>query len=72
MGQHKIHKYLHYRVPRMKREMTWENIWRDNSWKLPQHGKGNNQPCTGSRESPRGDKSKEEHTEPHGNQTDKN
>ena len=23
------------------KEMVWENFWRDYSWKVPQHGKGN-------------------------------
>ena len=54
------------------RERTWENIWRDNSWKLPKHGKGNSQPSPGSTMSPRQDKPKEKHTETHSNQTDKN
>jgi len=29
----------------------WENIWIDNSRKLPQHGKGNSQPSPGSTKS---------------------
>ena len=57
-------------VQKEKRERTWENIWRDNSWKLPEHGKGNSQPSPGSTECPRKDKP-EEHTEPHGNEIDK-
>ena len=24
-----------------KKKRVWENFWRDYSWKLPQHGKGN-------------------------------
>ena len=44
-----------------QRERTWENIWRDNSWKLGQASPGNT-------ESPRKDKPKEEHS----NQTDRN
>ena len=55
-----------------ERKRTWENIGRDNSWKLPEYGKGNSQPSPGSTESPRQDKHKEEHTETHSNQTDKN
>ena len=35
-----------------KRERTWENIWRNNSWKLPHHEKANSQPNPGSTESP--------------------
>ena len=34
-----------------ERERTWENIWRDNSWKIPWHGKGNNQQTPESTES---------------------
>ena len=45
--------------------MTWEDIWRDNSWKRPLNGKGNSQPCPGSIQSPRKDKPKEEHTKAH-------
>ena len=49
---------------------TQKIIWRDNSWKFPQHGKGNSQSSSGSKKSPRQDKPKEEHTETHSNQTD--
>ena len=59
-------------VPEEKREGTWENIWRDKSWKLPQHGKGKSQQSPESIECPRQDKPKEEHTKTHSNQTDKN
>ena len=64
---------IHYRCPewRRKRIRTWQNIWLDNSWKLPQHRKENNQPSSGSTESPRQDKHKE-HTETYNNETDKN
>ena len=55
-----------------ERERTWENIQRDNSRKLPYHGTGNSQPSPGSTKSARQDKAKEEHTETHSNQTDKN
>jgi len=54
-----------------KRENTWENIWRGNNLKLPQHGKRNNKPSHVSAESPRQDKPKEAHTKAHSNQTDK-
>ena len=66
-----MHQHSHYRGPRGRRERTWENILRDNSWKLTEHGKGNSQPWLGSTESPRKDKLKEKHTETHSNQTDK-
>ena len=59
-------------VPEGERERTWENIWRDDSWKLTAHGKGNSQPNPGSAERPRKDKPKEKHTETQSNQTDKN
>ena len=55
-----------------EREGAWENVWRDNSWKLPEHGKGLPQPSPGGTESPRKDKPNKEHTETYGNQTDKN
>ena len=54
-----------------KRERTWENIWRDNSWKLPWHGKENSQPSPGITESPKQDEPKEEHTETQSNQAQK-
>ena len=44
-----------------KRERTWENIWKDNRWKIPEHEKGNSQPSPRSTESSRKDKLKEEH-----------
>ena len=34
-----------------ERERTWENIWKDNNWKIPWHGKGNNQQTPESTES---------------------
>ena len=54
-----------------EREMTSENIWRDNTWKFLEHGKQNNQLSPVSTESPRQDKPKEEQIETHSNQTDK-
>ena len=40
-----MHQHLHCRSPirGRKRERIWENIWRDNSWKLFEHGKGNSE-----------------------------
>jgi len=49
-----------------ERERTWENIWRDNSWKLNLLHMGKE--IAKSRK----DKPKEKHTETHSNQTDKN
>ena len=36
---------IHIKSPRRRRERerTWENVWRDNSWKRPEHGKGHSQ-----------------------------
>ena len=73
VGQYQMHQHLNYRGPRRRKEKekVWENFWRDYSWKVPQHGKGN------SRSSPRGtkipiqDKPKEKHAKTHTNQTNK-
>ena len=48
-----MHQHSHYRGPRRRREgeRTWENIWRDNSWKLLEHGKRNSQPSPESTKS---------------------
>ena len=64
-------QHSHHRCLTRERERTSENIWRDNSWKLPLHGKKTVNPSPGSTESPRQDEPKEEHTETHSNQTDK-
>ena len=47
-----MHQHLHYKGPREEREKGFEkNIWeRDNSWKIPEHEKGNSQPSPGSTE----------------------
>ena len=60
-----MHQHLHYKGPREEREKGFEkNIWeRDNSWKIPEHEKGNSHPSPGSTESPRKGKPEEEHTE---------
>ena len=49
-----MHQHSNYRGPRRRREREriWENIWRDYSWNLPQHGKWNSHPSPGSAESP--------------------
>ena len=49
---------------------TWENILRHNSWKLPQHKKGNTQ--VQEAQSPIQNKPKEEKNETYINQTEKN
>ena len=70
-----MHEHSHYGGGSQKENKegkTWENIWRDKTWKIPKHGKENNQPGPGSTESPRQNKTKEENTETHNNQTDKN
>ena len=37
--------WINYRSPRRRREKekVWENFWRNYSWKVSQHGKGNSQ-----------------------------
>ena len=55
-----------------ERERTWENIWRDNCWKLHQHGKGNSHPSPRSKRESQADKPKEEYIKTCGNQIDKN
>ena len=42
-------------MKKRQKERVWENVWRDYSWKFPQHGKGNRQ------SSPRGTKSPIQH-----------
>ena len=54
------------------REKTEKTLLRDNSWKPPEHGKGNSQPSPESTDSLNQDRPKEEHTETHSNQTGKN
>ena len=59
-------------VPEEKeRQKGLEKASKDNSWKLPEHGKGNSQPSWGSTEAPKQDKPKKEY-KTHSNQTDKN
>ena len=45
LGQSQTHQHLNYMGPRWKREKerVWEKFWRDYSWKISQHGKGNSQ-----------------------------
>ena len=45
LGQDQTHQHSNYRGPRRRREKEtlWEKIWRDYSWKSPQHGKGYSQ-----------------------------
>ena len=40
-----MHQHLSYRVPKRRKEKESEhkNFWRDYSWKVSQHGKGNSQ-----------------------------
>jgi len=45
LGQYQMHQRSNYRGPRRsrKKERVWEKFWRDYSWKISQHGKGNSQ-----------------------------
>ena len=56
-------------VPKGNRQ-TWENIWRHNSWKRPQHKKGNTQ--IQEEQSLIQNKPKEEEDETYINHTEKN
>ena len=72
LGQYQMHQHSNYRGPRRReKERVWENFWRDYSWKLPQHGKGNSQSSPRGRKSPIQDKPKEKHAKTHTNQTNK-
>ena len=55
-----------------EREKTEKTLFRDNSGKPPEHGKGNSQPSPESTESHRNEKPKEEYSKTHSNQTEKN
>ena len=66
-------KRSHYRGPRRRQEKRPEKIFKEIIAKnFLNMGKGTSQPSPGNTESPRQDKPKEEHTEMHSNQTDKN
>ena len=54
-----------------EKKRVWENFWRDYSWKIPQHGKGNSQSNPRGTKSPLQDKPKEKHAKTHTNQTNK-
>ena len=41
LGQYQTQQHLNYRGV-LEEEEKWENFWRQ-SWKFPQHGKGNSQ-----------------------------
>ena len=71
-----MHRHSSYKGSRgpggiRKKERHWENFWRNYSWKLPQHGKGNSQSSPRSTENPLQDKTKEKHIETHINQANK-
>ena len=65
--------HLTYRGPRRRREKEriWEHFWRDDSWKFPQHSKGNSQSSPRGTKTPLQDKPKEKHAKTHTNQTNK-
>ena len=56
-----MQQHWNYRNPRRRRgkERVWENLWRDYSWKFPQHRKGNSQPSPRGTNSPIQEKPKE-------------
>ena len=66
-----MHQHSNYRGPRRRRvkERVLENFWRDYSWKLPQHGKGNSQSSPRGTKGPIQDKPKEKHAKTCINQT---
>jgi len=68
-----MHQHSNYSGSRIRRqkEKVWENFWRDYSWKLPQHGKGNSQPSLRSTKSLTQDRPKDKHAKTHTNQTNK-
>ena len=70
LGQNQTHQHLNYRGPRRRREKesVWDNLWRDYSWKFPQHGKGNS---PRGAKSPIEDKLKKKHAKTHTNETNK-
>ena len=59
--------------PRRRRENkgVWENFWGDDSWKFPQHGKGNSPSSPRGTKSPIQDKPKEKHSKTDTNETNK-
>ena len=48
-----------------ERERTWENFWRDYSWKFPQNGKGSSQSSPRCTKSPIQSKPNEKHAKIH-------
>ena len=67
--------YMGPRRRRRRKKRDWESIWKDYSWKLPNHGKENSQSTPGSQstkgssESAIQDKSKEKHVKTYINRT---
>ena len=61
------------RGPRRRREKEriWKKFCRDDSWKFPQHGKGNSQSSPRGIKNPTQGKPKEKHVKTHTNQTNK-
>ena len=62
-----------YRGPRRRREneRVWKILWRDYSWKFPQHGKVSSESSPRGAKSPKHDKPKEKHAKTHTNQTNR-
>ena len=73
LGQYQTHQHSNYRgsLERREKERVWGNLWRDCSWKFPQHGKVHSQSSPRGAKSPIQDKSKEKHAKTHTNQTNK-
>ena len=73
LREYQMHQHSNYRGPRRRRgkERVWENLWRNYSWKFPQHRKGNSQSSPRGAKSPILDKPKEKHANAYTNQTHK-
>ena len=71
LWQYQTHQHSNYRGPRREKERVWENFWRDYSWKLPQHGKGNSQSSPRGMKSAIQSKPKDKHAKTHTKQTNK-
>ena len=73
LGQYETHQYSNNRGPRRRREKEriWKKFCRDDSWKFPQHGKGNSQSSPRGIKNPTQGKPKEKHVKTHTNKTNK-
>ena len=73
LGQYQMHQHSNYRGPRRRseKEKIWENVWRDYSWNISQHGKENSQSSPRGTKSSIQDKPEEKHAKKHINQLNK-